>query len=102
MKVRSFLAPAFVLAGILVGSVAIARQNRQATGNRDFPLAGGNLTNQRHSTLTQITPADVARLGGAWMIHVADGQTGGGNMAMNLTRVFSDSPRVHSRDLRYP
>ncbi len=44
-----------------------------AQSSVNFPLAGGTLNNQRFSTLTQITPANVARLGAAWMMHVADG-----------------------------
>jgi len=44
--------------------------------SRDFPVVGGNLGNQRYSSLTQITPANIARLGGAWMTHVAEGASG--------------------------
>lgn len=43
-----------------------------ATG-RDFPLAGGDLGNQRFSSLTRITPGNISRLGGAWMVHVGEG-----------------------------
>src|SRR3954470_22523045 len=32
--------------------------------------------NQRYSTLTGITPANIAKLGGAWTFHVADGVIG--------------------------
>src|ERR1700722_8178681 len=49
---------------------------RSAPG-KDFPLAGGNLANQRYSSLTGITPANISQLGGAWMLHVAGGQAGG-------------------------
>ena len=44
-----------------------------APTGRDFPLAGGGLGNQRYSSLTQITPANLTRLGGAWMVHVGEG-----------------------------
>ena len=44
--------------------------------SRDFPVVGGNLGNQRYSSLTQITPANIARVGGAWMTHVAEGASG--------------------------
>ncbi len=44
---------------------------------KDFPTVGGNLANQRHSSLGQITPANVARLGGAWMLRLEDGQPAG-------------------------
>jgi PQQ-dependent dehydrogenase (methanol/ethanol family) len=42
-----------------------------APSSKDFPLVGANLANQRYSSLTQITPANVSHLGGAWMVHVA-------------------------------
>lgn len=41
-----------------------------APSGSDFPLVGGNLANQRYSSLAQITPANLSRLGGAWMVHV--------------------------------
>jgi len=44
-----------------------------AQTSADFPLAGGTLNNQRYSLLSQITPRNVSRLGGAWTMHVADG-----------------------------
>ncbi len=49
-------------------------QNRWLTPTgKDFPLAGGNLGNQRYSALTQIDRSNVSRLGGAWMVHVGGG-----------------------------
>src|SRR5579863_550506 len=51
----------------------------RAAPSKDFPLAGGNLSNQRFSSLKNITPANVSKLGGAWMLHVSDG-AGTGNM----------------------
>jgi len=45
-----------------------------APTGKDFPLAGGNLANQRYSSLTQINRSNLSKLGGAWMIHVAEGQ----------------------------
>ncbi len=52
-----------------------------------FRFPGGNLGNQRYSTLTQVTPANVRRLGGAWMVHVTDGVSVG---AMQATPVVVD------------
>jgi len=43
---------------------------------KDFPVVGGNLANQRYSSLSAITPANIAKLGGAWMTHVSDGAIG--------------------------
>jgi PQQ-dependent dehydrogenase (methanol/ethanol family) len=57
-----------------------------AAAGRNFPLPGGDLGNQRYSTLTRITPANVGRLGGAWMTHVLDGTPG----SMQATPVVVD------------
>jgi PQQ-dependent dehydrogenase (methanol/ethanol family) len=46
---------------------------------KDFSMVGGNFGNQRYSALAQVTPANVSRLGGAWMVHVTN-QAGNGNM----------------------
>jgi PQQ-dependent dehydrogenase (methanol/ethanol family) len=51
----------------------------RAAPAKDFPLAGGNLANQRYSTLASITPGNVSKLGGAWMLHVNGGE-GVGNL----------------------
>jgi glucose dehydrogenase len=51
------------------------------TAGRNFPVVGGNLPNQRYSTLRQIDRSNVARLGGAWMVHVEDGNPAGGMQA---------------------
>ncbi len=57
----------------LLAAPAAPPEDWRAPAGRDFPLPGGNLGNQRYSTLTQVTPANVSRLGGAWMVHVTDG-----------------------------
>src|SRR3569833_3150035 len=43
--------------------------------------------NQRYSTLTGITPANISNLGGAWTVHVADGVA---NANLEATPVVSD------------
>src|SRR5262245_58153786 len=43
---------------------------------RDFPLVGGNWANQRYSALDQIDASNVKRLGGAWSIHLENGNGG--------------------------
>src|SRR5438067_11291013 len=59
---------------ILGASVMLRGQGAwNAPTGRDFPLAGGDVGNQRHSSLTRITPANISRLGAAWMIHVGEG-----------------------------
>ena len=70
---------ATIAASLFALSVALfAGQQRDASvaPGKDFPLPGGDLGNQRYSTLKRITPANVGRLGGAWMVHVLDGTPG--------------------------
>jgi PQQ-dependent dehydrogenase (methanol/ethanol family) len=55
-------------------AAALAQSPAFAPTTRDFPLVGGNLANQRYSSLKAITPANVSKLGGAWMVHLEDGQ----------------------------
>ena len=38
----------------------------RAVAGREWPAVGGDAGNARYSTLTQITPGNVGRLGGAW------------------------------------
>src|SRR5437868_7105438 len=74
----------YVLTACAVFSLGTAMMTAQrgdastpgAPSGRDFPVPGANLYNQRYSSLRQITPANVSRLGGAWMVHVADGMPG--------------------------
>ena len=51
-----------------------AQSDWNAPAGKDFPLAGGSLGNQRYSSLTQINRTNIGRLGGAWMIQLADGE----------------------------
>ena len=69
---------AFVLAALICGaSVRVyAQTDWRAAPTKDFPIFGGNLGNQRYSALTAITPANVTKLGGAWVVHIADGASG--------------------------
>jgi PQQ-dependent dehydrogenase (methanol/ethanol family) len=43
------------------------------TPGSDFPKVGGNYGNQNFSSLSQITPQNVTRLGGAWHVHLEGG-----------------------------
>lgn len=56
--------------------------NWMSPSSKDFPTVGASLANQRYSSLTQITPANVSRLGGAWMVHVS-GEPGGGEPGLS-------------------
>ena len=64
-----------ILLVLILGAAVMLRAQGawNAPTGRDFPLAGGNVGNQRHSSLVGITPANIARLGGAWMVHVGEG-----------------------------
>ena len=57
------------LAGVLAIPVTVAVQssgNGRAPAAKDWPTVGGEWGNTRYSTLNQITPQTVTRLGGAW------------------------------------
>jgi len=64
--------------------IAVATVTRLGAGDeewklpaaKDFPLVGGNWANQRYSALDQINTSNVKDLGGAWMIHLEDGDGG--------------------------
>jgi quinohemoprotein ethanol dehydrogenase len=45
----------------------------------DFPTLGGNLANQRYSSLTEINAASLSSPGGSWLVHIA-GPSGAGSM----------------------
>jgi PQQ-dependent dehydrogenase (methanol/ethanol family) len=67
-----------ILLVVAIGAAVLHPSLRAQSGwnaptGKDFPLAGGTLGNQRHSSLARITPANIAKVGGAWMVHVGDG-----------------------------
>jgi len=43
----------------------------------DFPLAGGNYSNQRYSSLDQIDTTNIGKVGGAWSIHLEETNAAG-------------------------
>ena len=53
----------------------------------DWPIYGGSLTNQRYSTLAQITASNVNALGGAWMTRLP-GPTNQTGITMSDGRIF--------------
>jgi alcohol dehydrogenase (cytochrome c) len=69
----------------------------------DFPLVGGNLGNQRYSSLARIDKSNLSRLGGAWMVHADEGGRGG---TMQATPVVVDGTmylaagHIQARDAR--
>jgi quinohemoprotein ethanol dehydrogenase len=56
---------------------------------KDWVSNGGNLTNQRYSTLKQIDPTSVKQLKGAWMTHLK-GSGLGGKYSFEATPVVKD------------
>ncbi len=60
----------------LVATLSSQATDWNSAPGAEFPLVGGNLGSQRHSTLTQITRSNIGRLGGAWMVHVEGGRGG--------------------------
>ena len=50
-----------------VSRAAAPTSARPPRSRNEWPLYGGSATNQRYSTLTQITTSNVRSLGGAWM-----------------------------------
>jgi PQQ-dependent dehydrogenase (methanol/ethanol family) len=68
-----------IAAALLVLGTALLHGQRadwSAPSGKDFLVPGASLNNQRYSTLAAITPANIGRLGGAWMAHVLDGAAG--------------------------
>ncbi len=77
MRARALVRSASLICGLLLtatpsGQTADFRQ----LPSRNFPVVGGNLFNQRYSTLTQITKSNIAKLGAAWMVHVEPEKSG--------------------------
>lgn len=88
MKLTSLLAATLLLAAC---AAPLANPSHDA---QDWPIPTGDLANTRHSALTQITPANVARLQPAW--HFATGaprgQEGGPLVADGLLYLHTPFP----------
>ena len=61
----------------LLARAAAPVQDWTAPPSRDFPLEGGNYWHQRYSALDQINTSNVKNLGGAWRLHLAEGERAG-------------------------
>ena len=87
MDRRTFLvgAASVAVAGATAGAIAgpaaaddlsqTALPGEFGAAGSDFPKVGGNLANQNHSTLDQITNRNAGRLGGAWHVNLEGGDT---------------------------
>ena len=72
-ETRAMVVAAIVLCALILKAPVTAQSGLMPTGV-DFAFAGGNLANQRYSSLSQINRSTISRLGGAWTIHVSDGE----------------------------
>jgi quinoprotein glucose dehydrogenase len=89
------LAPAFcVTAALSIGATTLAAQSRSG----DWPVYGGNSDNTHFTTLSQITPANVARLKVAWTYQTHD-EFSGSEMQANPIVIdgvlYATSPKLH-------
>jgi alcohol dehydrogenase (cytochrome c) len=66
-----------LVTGALVRPAGQGGATWYAPPTADFPLAGGSYTNQRYSSLNQITTANIKQLGGAWTMRVQERGQGG-------------------------
>ena len=72
-------ATALVIAGLGAASALAQPANNARAPScctvaaKDFPKVGGNYGNQNYSALAQINAANIARLGGAWHVHLEGG-----------------------------
>ncbi len=73
--IRISVGIALVLAVVAQTSDIRAQTPERGRGypSQDWPLAGGNWSGTRYSTLVDITPATVDRLGGAWVTRLEGG-----------------------------
>jgi alcohol dehydrogenase (cytochrome c) len=74
MKHITVAAGALALAATILYSAAPSQPGFLAPTGGNFPLAGGNLGNQRYSYLQQIDKDNINELGGAWTIHLNGGK----------------------------
>ncbi|PYQ73811.1 MAG: PQQ-dependent dehydrogenase, methanol/ethanol family, partial [Acidobacteria bacterium] len=86
MTHKLLFAALLVVCGTAIARVGGTAADWSQPPTKDFPLVGGNWANQRYSALDQINLSNIKNLGGAWMIHLEDGN--GGNM--QATPVASD------------
>lgn len=73
---RSQFAAAVIAIGFIIGSFAFSAQSNpdlRKHAGKDWQTVGGDWSNSRYSTLTQINPANVKNLKGAWVTHMGSG-----------------------------
>jgi glucose dehydrogenase len=97
--------------GLVCLTAALFAQSPVVRTYVDFPHVGGNLANQRYSTLTQISKSNVDRLGAAWMVH-PEGTVGqwmqgtpvvvNGTMYMSTGHIWARDARTGVLKWKYP
>src|SRR5450631_3444551 len=82
-RYRNFVAVAAALSLVLVSAAMGQAQPASNAANvtqpasNDWPVVGGNLGNDRYSSLDQISTTNVQNLKAAWMIHLGSGLSTG-------------------------
>ena len=89
---RVALPVGFAFALLVAGTYA--QGPAPSPAGRDFPVVGGDLANQRYSTLTRIDRSNIAKLGGAWMVHLEGGTPAGATAERARCRCRRDVHRV--------
>ena len=89
--IRVILTASMMLGGAAAARAADPEIDRllQSPVGKDWVTNGGNLTNQRYSTLKQIDTTNVTRLKGAWMTRLK-GSGFGGKYSAEATPLVRD------------
>jgi quinohemoprotein ethanol dehydrogenase len=103
--VRGYLTDLLSALGILLaGAVVLSAQSAvpdwRNPPSKDFPLAGGNYSNQRYSALDQINTSNVQKLGGAWSLRLEEGLRGGQLGNLDATPIVLDGVMYVTTGLR--
>ncbi|PZU09548.1 MAG: dehydrogenase [Sphingomonas sp.] len=81
-----------ILLAALGSTAAVAAPDCCSAPGADYPKVGGNYGNQSYSALGQITPANAARLGGAWHVRLE----GGSDSAFQQGNVIAEGGIVYA------
>src|SRR5258708_4533440 len=73
VAIAAAVAGALTLTGCGSSSSAFSARKLASAPSKEWPTNGGSLTNDRYSSLDQITSSDVSQLKGIWHIHLHSG-----------------------------
>jgi len=106
MRCRAqLLVPMYTALGLLLTSAPVLAADLeidrllQSPVSKDWITNGGNLTNERYSTLKQIDTYNVNQLKGAWMTRLK-GSGLGGKYSAEATPLVKDGIMVHGNRQR--